>query len=82
MNTIATLAFRKSAESILRRIAKAEWLVLSYRGKPAAGLGPVSAAPSANSLDDPFLGTGRRATSSRKGKTGHAQIDRILYGRG
>jgi hypothetical protein len=54
--------------------------VLSHRGKPAARLEPVSARPAALS-DDPFLGIGRRATASPKGKANHQDIDRIVYGR-
>lgn len=82
MKIVTMLEFRRNAGSVLRRIARGERLVLSHRGKPAARLEPVTAAPAANSLDDPFLGIGRRATSSPKGKTRHAEIDRILYGRG
>jgi antitoxin (DNA-binding transcriptional repressor) of toxin-antitoxin stability system len=80
MKTVTMLEFRKNAERILRRLAKGERLVLSHRGKAAARLEPVTAAPGAALLDDPFLGIGRRATASPKGKTKHAEIDRILYG--
>jgi hypothetical protein len=44
-------------------------------------LEPLTAAPPADLLDDPFLGIGRCATLSPKGKTQHADIDSILYGR-
>ncbi len=81
MKTVTMLEFRKNAASVLRRIAKGERLVLSHRGKPAARLEPLTAGPAALP-DDPFLGIGRRATSSPKGKTNHKDIDRILYGRG
>jgi prevent-host-death family protein len=81
MKTVTMLEFRQNAESVLRRVAKGERLVLSHRGKPAARLEPLSAAPQ-TPADDPFLGIGRRATSSPKGKTSHKDIDRILYGRG
>lgn len=81
MKTVTMLEFRKNAESVLRRIAKGERLLLSHRGKPAARLEPLRTAPQSDVLDDPFLGIGRRATSSPKGKTKHAEIDRILYGR-
>jgi antitoxin (DNA-binding transcriptional repressor) of toxin-antitoxin stability system len=80
MKTVTMLEFRKNAERILRRLAKGERLVLSHRGKAAARLEPVTASPGAALLDDPFLGIGRRATASPKGKTKHAEIDRILYG--
>jgi antitoxin (DNA-binding transcriptional repressor) of toxin-antitoxin stability system len=82
MKTITMLQFRKNAEAILRRIAKGERLVLSHRGKPAARLEPLTAEHVAVSPEDPFLTIGRRATASPKGKTQHAEIDRILYGRG
>ena len=36
--------------------------------------------PPADPARDPFLGIGRRARPSPKGKTKHADIDRILYG--
>jgi antitoxin (DNA-binding transcriptional repressor) of toxin-antitoxin stability system len=80
MKTVTMLEFRKNAERVLRRIAKGERLVLSHRGKPAARLEPVTATAGAALPDDPFLGIGRRATASPKGKTKHAEIDRILYG--
>jgi antitoxin (DNA-binding transcriptional repressor) of toxin-antitoxin stability system len=76
------LEFRRNAQGVLRRIAKGERLVLSHRGKPAARLEPVTPGPSASLVDDPFLGIGRRATASPRGKTRHGEIDRILYGRG
>jgi prevent-host-death family protein len=81
MKTVTMLEFRKNAESVLRRVAKGERLVLSHRGKPAARLEPLAAGPSP-APDDPFLGIGQRATRSPRGKTKHQEIDRILYGRG
>lgn len=81
MKTVTMLEFRQNAESILRRIAKGERLLLSHRGKPAARLEPVTASRNSNLLNDPFLAIGSRATSSPRGKTRHADIDRILYGR-
>ena len=80
MKTVTMLEFRKNAERVLRRVAKGERLVLSHRGKAAARLEPMTSTPGALSSDDPFLGIGRRATASPKGKTKHAEIDRILYG--
>jgi prevent-host-death family protein len=80
MKTVTMLEFRKNAERVLRRVAKGERLVLSHRGKPAARLEPVTVTPGAASPNDPFLGIGRRATASPRGKTKHAEIDRILYG--
>jgi antitoxin (DNA-binding transcriptional repressor) of toxin-antitoxin stability system len=73
------LELRKNAQGILRRIAKGERFVLSHRGRPAARLEPL--APVAPPDGDPFLGIGRRATASPKGKTRHEDIDQILYGR-
>lgn len=80
MKTITMLEFRKNAESVLRRISKGERLILSHRGKPAARLEPLKSRPIADLLNDPFLTIASRATSSPKGKTPHADIDRILYG--
>jgi len=80
MKTVTMLEFRQNAEAVLRRVAKGERLVLSHRGKPAARLEPLTAGPSAVPVADPFLGIGDRATRSPKGKTNHAEIDRILYG--
>jgi antitoxin (DNA-binding transcriptional repressor) of toxin-antitoxin stability system len=79
MKTVTMLQFRQNAQSVLRRIAKGERLLLSHRGKPAARLEPVNA--SRGDASDPFLTIGSRATSSPKGKTRHSDIDRILYGR-
>ena len=81
MKSVTMLEFRKDAEGILRRVAKGERFVLSHRGRPAARLEPVTGCANADSTTDPFLSIGRRATSSPKGKTNHADIDGILYGR-
>ena len=82
MKTVTMLEFRKSAESILRRIAKGERFLLSHRGRPAARLEPVAPAGQFDQQNDPFLSIVRRAVPSPKGKTAHRDIDRILYGRG
>jgi len=74
------LEFRKNAERVLRRVAKGERFVLSHRGKPVARLEPLTEPSSADPANDPFLGIGRRATPSPKGKTRHKDIDGILYG--
>ena len=81
MKTVTMLQFRQDAEGVLRRVAKGERFVLSHRGKPAARLEPIGAAAPSDPARDPFLGIGRRARPSSKGKTSHADIDRILYGR-
>jgi prevent-host-death family protein len=81
MKTVTMLEFRQDAEGVLRRVAKGERFVLSHRGKPAARLEPLSPTRSADAASDPFLGIGRRAQPSPKGRTRHADIDRILYGR-
>jgi antitoxin (DNA-binding transcriptional repressor) of toxin-antitoxin stability system len=79
--TVTMLEFRKNAEGELRRIAKGERLVLSHRGKAAARLEPLTAAPVRDPASDPFLAIAGRATRGPKGKTNHQEIDRILYGR-
>jgi prevent-host-death family protein len=80
MKTVTMLELRRDAEGILRRVAKGERFVLSHRGRPAARLEPI-ANPAASPAGDPFLTIARRATPSPKGKTRHADIDHILYGR-
>jgi antitoxin (DNA-binding transcriptional repressor) of toxin-antitoxin stability system len=79
MKTVTMLQFRQDAERILRRIRKGERFLLSHRGRAAAWLEPLhhGSEPEA----DPFLTISRRAQPSPKGKTAHADIDRILYGR-
>ena len=81
MKTVTMLEFRKNAKGVLHRIAKGERIVLSHRGKAAARLEPLTAASPTDLLNDPFLAIGRRANPSPKGRTQHADIDRILYGR-
>jgi antitoxin (DNA-binding transcriptional repressor) of toxin-antitoxin stability system len=76
------LEFRQNAQSVLRRVAKGERLLLLHRGKPAARLEPLATAPNNVLSNDAFLTIGSRATRSPKGKTRHADIDRIIYGRG
>ena len=80
MKTITMLEFRHNAQSVLRRIAKGERLLLSHRGKPAARLEPLTTPADAVRPNDPFLTIDSRATASPKGKTRHADIDRIIYG--
>jgi prevent-host-death family protein len=82
MKTISMLEFRQNAQSVLRRVAKGDRLLLLHRGKPVARLEPVSTTPNGLSSNDPFLTIGSRATASAKGKTRHAHIDRIVYGGG
>ncbi len=81
MKTVTMLEFRQDAEGVLQRVAKGERFVLSHRGKPAARLEPLTTPPPSDPASDPFLGIARRAKPSPKGKTQHADIDRILYGR-
>ena len=81
MKTITMLEFRQNAQSVLRRLAKGERLLLSHRGKPAARLEPLAAARNDALASDPFVTIGARAAASPKGKTRHADIDRIVYGR-
>lgn len=81
MKTVTMLEFRKDAEGILRRVGKGERFVLSHRGRPAARLEPITAPASSDLANDPFLTVSRRVAPSSKGKTRHADIDRILYGR-
>jgi len=80
MKTVTMLEFRRDAQSVLRRVARGERLLLSHRGKPAARLEPVEAAPAADPANDPFITVGSRAKPSPKGPTRHQDIDSILYG--
>jgi antitoxin (DNA-binding transcriptional repressor) of toxin-antitoxin stability system len=80
LKTITMLEFRQNAQSVLRRIAKGERLLLSHRGKPAARLEPLTTLANDVRSNDPFLTIGSRATASPKGKTRHVDIDRIVYG--
>ncbi len=80
MKTVTMLEFRRNAEGVLRRVARGERFVLSHRGRPAARLEPLIAS-SADPASDPFLSIASRAKPSPKGKTRHADIDHILYGR-
>jgi prevent-host-death family protein len=82
MKTVTMLEFRQNAQSVLRRVAKGERLLISHRGKPAARLEPLTTAPNDVLSNDPFLTIASRASASPKGKTRHADIDRIVYGRG
>ena len=81
MKTVTMLEFRQDAEGVLRRVARGQRFVLSHRGKPAARLELLNAPAPADPASDPFLGIARRAKPSPKGKTHHAHIDHILYGR-
>ena len=81
MKIVTMLEFRQDAAGVLRRVARGERLVLSHRGKPAARLEPLPRTTSPDLENDPFLSVRRRATASPKGRTRHADIDRIVYGR-
>jgi prevent-host-death family protein len=81
MKSVTMLEFRQNAQSVLRRVAKGERLLLSHRGKPAARLEPLTSAANKALSNDPFLTIVSRATASPRGKTGHADIDHIVYGR-
>jgi prevent-host-death family protein len=81
MKIVTMLEFRRDAARVLRRVARGERLVLSHRGKPAARLEPLDRTARNDLEHDRFLSVRRRATASPKGKTQHADIDRIVYGR-
>ncbi len=78
---VTMLEFRRNAAGVLKRVARGESLVLSYRGKPAARLEPMETTASLNEATDPFLTIGARAQPSPKGKTRHADINNVLYHR-
>ena len=82
MKTITMVELRQNAAGVLRRIANGERFILSHRGNPAARLEPVHAPAAGDPRVDRFLTVAQRASASPKGRTKHAEIDRILYGRG
>lgn len=81
MKTVTMLEFRRNASSVLKRLANGERMVLSHRGKPAARLEPIQDPSVEANKADSFLTIASRAKPSPKGKTKHADIDEILYGR-
>ncbi len=80
MKTINLLEIRKNTKGILRHVADGECFVLSYRGHPAAQLGPLVSNASGDLAADPFFTIAQRATPSPKSKTRPRDIDSILYG--
>jgi len=54
---------------------------LNFAGTPRASCAGSGGENGADPVNDPFLNVARRAKPSPKGKTRHADIDRILYGR-
>jgi len=80
MKSVTMLEFRRNAESVLRRVAKGERLILSHRGQPAARLEPIHSPHPTSRENDQFLTIARRATPSPKGRTKHGDIDQIVYG--
>ena len=81
MKIVTMLEFRQNAAGVLRRVARGERLVLSHRGKPTARLAPPDRTARDDWEIDPFLTVGRRVTASPKGRTRHADIAHIVYGR-
>ena len=79
MKTVTMLEFRRNAAAVLRRVARGERLILSYRGKPAARLEPVAPRVEIDHANDPFLNIGKRARRSPVGRTNHRDFDKILY---
>jgi antitoxin (DNA-binding transcriptional repressor) of toxin-antitoxin stability system len=71
------LEFRRNAESVLRRIAKGERFILSYRGKPVAQLEPTNSTLAGNADADPFLTIMRRAKPGPNERTMHPELDCI-----
>lgn len=55
MKTITMLNFRRNAATALREVQRGCKLILSYRGKPVAELGPVAAKKSQFAPDDPLF---------------------------
>ncbi len=77
MTTVTMLDLRRQAKSIVRRVAKGERLVLTYRGKPAIRLEPYGEA-TAVSPADPFYTLGEMAVADGQTMT-NADMDKAIY---
>jgi antitoxin (DNA-binding transcriptional repressor) of toxin-antitoxin stability system len=77
MKTVSMLQFRKEADAVLRRVAKGQAFVLTYRGKPVARLEPLDRdeVPA----DDPIYRLYELASPTAE-PIDHSEIDRIVYG--
>ena len=76
MERVSMLAFRRDAESIIRKVRRGQRLLMTYRGKPVMRLEPVESNPV--SAADPFYALGELAESCG-GALGNEEIDRIVY---
>jgi prevent-host-death family protein len=76
METVTMLTLRRQADAIVRRVAKGERLVLTYRGKPVIRLEPYN-DPVA-STDDPFYALGEMAVAEGRPMT-NANMDEAIY---
>lgn len=77
MKSISMLEFRRTAEGVLKQVARGQRYLLTYRGKPVARLEPVS--EKSISSDDPIYGLAELASQDAQ-PASNAEIDRIVYG--
>ena len=75
METVSMVELRRDAEGILRRIRQGERLILTYRGRPAARLAPVSEPPL--TAADPMYRLGELAVDGPP--LANDRIDAIVY---
>ena len=76
MKTITMVQFRRRAAEILRKVARGQAFLVTYRGKPVARLEPV--APEIPD-DDPIYRLAELAGHDAEPLT-NDEIDRIVYG--
>lgn len=78
MKTVSMVMFRKNAEGVIRRVLRGEHLLLTYRGRPAVRMEPMT--PRDVSADDPFYSINRLAVARGKSMT-NAEMDEAIYGK-
>lgn len=76
MDTVSMVKFRRDAEGVLRRLRRGERLILTYRGRPAARLDPVTAP--ALTADDPIYRLADLAVDGGSALT-NDEIDAVVY---
>ena len=76
MKTISMLEFRRTAESVLKKVQQGQRFVLTYRGQPVARLEPVEAR--SIPADDPFYALGSLASGTAAALS-NEEMDRIIY---
>jgi antitoxin (DNA-binding transcriptional repressor) of toxin-antitoxin stability system len=78
MTTVTMLEMRKDPVKIIEQVRAGRPLLLTYRGRPAIRLEPVTESVAAGA--DAFLNLADHAV--KLGALTNAQIDEVLYGSG